>query len=180
MSLSAPRPDSLIAQAVMETPVGLAFLFFSAKGLLRLAFAEERDLKEGVAMGATPETQTLPAGVLHTWHQQVAQALEDYFSGNPAQVQNPPLDLQGTPFQRRVWLELQKIPWGKTVSYRELATRLGRPQAARAVGQACGANPVPILIPCHRVIAADGSLGGYSSGLERKRRLLAHEQGGGS
>jgi len=101
--------------------------------------------------------------------------VDDYFAGKPASFEALPLDLQGSPFQLRVWQELQKIPRGETVSYQELAKHIGRPRAARAVGQACGANPIPILIPCHRVIAANGSLGGYSSGLERKRWLLKHE-----
>ncbi len=165
----------LTAQAVVETPVGLAFLFFSANGLMRLAFAEDRDLKEGVMVGATPETKSLAEGLLQEWHYRVAQALEDYFSGNSRAADDLPLDHKGTAFQLRVWRELRKIPAGETISYQELANRAGAPKAARAAGQACGANPIPILIPCHRVVAADGSLGGYSSGLERKRWLLRHE-----
>jgi methylated-DNA-[protein]-cysteine S-methyltransferase len=169
------RNAPLTAQAAMETPVGLAFLFFSAKGLERLAFGGEKGFEEGIGVEATPETQSLPEGVQKTWHDQVAQALEDFFAGKPVAANDLPLDLQGTPFQLRVWQELQKILRGETVSYQELAQRVGRPKAARAVGQACGANPIPLLIPCHRVIASDGSLGGYSSGLERKRWLLKHE-----
>jgi O-6-methylguanine DNA methyltransferase len=160
----------------METPLGLAFLFFSSKGLQRLAFAGEKDFKEGVVMGSTAETQALPPGVLKNWHDRVAQALEDYFHGNPAPFPALDLDLQGTPFQLRVWQELRKIPYGETVSYQELARRLKNPKASRAVGRACGANPIPLIIPCHRVIAGDGSLGGFSSGLARKRWLLEHEK----
>ncbi len=81
----------------------------------------------------------------------------------------------GTSFQRRVWKGLTDIPYGQVVSYGELARRIGMPGAARAVGQANGANPIPIVIPCHRVIAADGTIGGFSSGLPIKRQLLAHE-----
>ena len=84
------------------------------------------------------------------------------------------LDLRGTPFQRAVWDEMQRIPFGRTTTYGELARRLGRPGASRAVGHACGANPVPIVVPCHRVVAREG-LGGFSAGLQRKRALLAHE-----
>ena len=175
----APRKSSrkspLTAQAIMETPLGLAFLFFSPNGLQRLAFPGEKDLKEEVVMGSTPETQALPQGVLKDGHDRVAQALEDYFAGNPAPFASLDLDLQGTPFQLRVWQELRKIPYGETISYLELATRLGNPKATRAVGQANANNPIPLIIPCHRVIAADGSLGGYSSGLDRKRWLLRHE-----
>jgi O-6-methylguanine DNA methyltransferase len=173
------QKPAMPAQAVIETPVGLAFMYFSAKGLARLAFADEKDFKEGVLVGATPETESLPKGLLQEWHQRVAQALEDYFSGPNGAANDLPLDLKGTSFQLRVWQELSKIPQGETISYQELARRAGAPKAARAAGQACGANPIPILIPCHRVVAADGSLGGYSSGLERKRWLLRHEGGKG-
>ena len=93
----------------------------------------------------------------------------------PASFKNLPLDLEGSPFHLRVWQELMKIPPGETISYQEMARRLGNPQASRAVGQACGANPIPLIVPCHRVIAKSGALGGFSSGLERKRGLLAHE-----
>jgi methylated-DNA-[protein]-cysteine S-methyltransferase len=81
----------------------------------------------------------------------------------------------GTPFQRRVWKGLTDIPYGQVISYGELARRIGMPGAARAVGQANGANPIPIVIPCHRVIAANGTIGGFSSGLAIKRQLLSHE-----
>jgi methylated-DNA-[protein]-cysteine S-methyltransferase len=86
-----------------------------------------------------------------------------------------PLDLLGTPFQCLVWHALQDIPYGVTWTYRELAQRLGRPRALRAVGAANAANPVPIVVPCHRVVAAGGKLGGYTGGLDLKRRLLALE-----
>ena len=105
----------------------------------------------------------------------MAKALEDYGAGKSPDLSGLPLDLQGTSFQKRVWEELRKIPWGGTISYKELAARVGNPKALRAVGQANGANPIPLIIPCHRVIAANGTIGGYSSGVERKRRLLRHE-----
>ena len=85
------------------------------------------------------------------------------------------LDLDGTPFQRAVWKRLCAIPTGKTISYGALAASIGRPRAARAVGAAVGANPVPILVPCHRVIGQDGSLTGFGLGLPMKRALLLHE-----
>ncbi|MDN3293955.1 methylated-DNA--[protein]-cysteine S-methyltransferase [Streptomyces ficellus] len=88
-----------------------------------------------------------------------------------------PLQLAGTPFQRRVWDELRKIPYGETRSYGELAVVLGKPGASRAVGLANGKNPVSIIVPCHRVIGASGSLTGYGGGLDRKQRLLAFESG---
>jgi AraC family transcriptional regulator of adaptative response/methylated-DNA-[protein]-cysteine methyltransferase len=85
------------------------------------------------------------------------------------------LDLQGTPFQKKVWAELLRIPAGQTRSYGEIARRVKHPTAYRAVANACGANPVAVVVPCHRVIASDGSIGGYGLGLDRKRRLLANE-----
>ncbi len=85
------------------------------------------------------------------------------------------LDLVGTDFQRRVWQAIAKIPAGQVISYAELARRAGRPRAIRAAAQACGANPVPLLVPCHRVVASDGGLGGFGGGLPMKRKLLARE-----
>ncbi|MEO8192718.1 MAG: methylated-DNA--[protein]-cysteine S-methyltransferase [Gemmatimonadales bacterium] len=86
-----------------------------------------------------------------------------------------PLDLQGTPFQIEVWKEMLRIPAGSTRSYAEVARNIGRPKAFRAVAQACGANPVPVIVPCHRVVASGGKLGGYTGGIDRKIALLANE-----
>ena len=85
------------------------------------------------------------------------------------------LDLEGTEFQRKAWQAMRKIPFGETISYGEQARKVGKPKAYRAVGSANGKNPIPIIVPCHRVLASDGSLGGYSLGLPMKRRLLALE-----
>lgn len=104
----------------------------------------------------------------------VAAALARYFAGAVREFALA-LAPAGTPFQRRVWAELVRIPYGTTISYAELARRLGDSKAVRAVGRANGANPIPIVVPCHRVIGADGTLTGYAGGLERKRALLALE-----
>ena len=98
-----------------------------------------------------------------------------YFEGDLKAIEKVPTDGGGTEFQRRVWAELKLIPCGVTVSYGDIARRLGHPQATRAVGLANGRNPVSIVVPCHRVIGADGSLTGYGGGLDRKKWLLAHE-----
>ena len=103
-------------------------------------------------------------------------ALQSYFAGARDALARVPVDPGGTEFQRRVWAALVRIPPGRTLSYRELAAAIGAPAAVRAVGAANGANPVALVIPCHRVIAADGTLGGYAGGLRRKRWLLAHER----
>ena len=102
------------------------------------------------------------------------EQLDAYFAGE-LETFDLDLDPHGTPFQQRVWDELTRIPYGETISYSELAHRLGDPKLVRAVGLANGRNPISIVIPCHRVIGADGSLVGYGGGLERKRWLLEHE-----
>lgn len=104
----------------------------------------------------------------------VRAQLDAYFAGELTDF-DLPLAARGTTFQLRVWSALRSIPYGATISYGELARRIGQPAAARAVGLANGANPIPIVLPCHRVIGADGSLTGFGGGLERKRWLLAHE-----
>ncbi len=104
-----------------------------------------------------------------------ASQLEAYLAGKHRGF-DLPLDPAGTPFQREVWFTLASIPYGQTISYAELASKVGRPRAFRAVGQANGANPLPIFLPCHRVVASGGGLGGYSGGLDLKRALLALER----
>jgi methylated-DNA-[protein]-cysteine S-methyltransferase len=106
---------------------------------------------------------------------EVASQLDEYFAGTRT-VFDVPMALEGTDFQQRVWAELCAIPYGQTISYGELARRVGNPKASRAVGLANGRNPVAVIVPCHRVIAADGSLGGYGGGLDRKVHLLGLEQ----
>jgi len=103
-----------------------------------------------------------------------ARQLDEYFTGKRQEF-DLPLHLEGTAFQRRVWQVLTEIPYGTTWSYGQLAKRIDNPKASRAVGLANGANPISILVPCHRVIGADGSLTGYGGGVERKHWLLAHE-----
>ena len=107
---------------------------------------------------------------------EAAWQLGEYFAG-ARMAFDLPLDLQGTPFQRQAWLALAESPYGETVSYAEQAVRLGRPSAVRAVGAANGRNPVPIVLPCHRVVGSDGSLTGFGGGLDVKRALLDHEAG---
>ncbi|WP_062202467.1 methylated-DNA--[protein]-cysteine S-methyltransferase [Demequina salsinemoris] len=102
-------------------------------------------------------------------------AVESYFHGDGAIEALPPLDMKGTELQRAVWNELVRIPAGVTRTYTDIAVAVGRPRAVRAIGAAIGANPVGVLVPCHRVVGADGRLTGYAGGLDRKRWLLAHE-----
>jgi methylated-DNA-[protein]-cysteine S-methyltransferase len=104
---------------------------------------------------------------------ETATQFEEYFAGERAEF-DVPMELDGTPFQREVWTELTRIPYGETISYGELARRVGRPNGPRAVGQANGRNPIPIIVPCHRVLASNG-IGGYGGGIKVKRALLAVE-----
>jgi methylated-DNA-[protein]-cysteine S-methyltransferase len=152
-----------------DTPLGQVILSFTPKGLAALDFAgEEGEMSQGKP----------PSPPLDSMIEAVVKELYDFFKGAPTDFQAVPLDLQGTPFQIRVWQELRRIPRGRAISYREMAQRVGSPKGFRAVGQAIARNPIPIIIPCHRVIAADGSLGGYSSGIARKRWLIHHEASG--
>jgi len=157
-----------------ETPVGPLVLIADGDTLVGLEFADALDRRDTLGrslerhLGAfTTREHADPAGA--------ASRLARYFAGELGALDEQQAAPQGTPFQREVWAMLRTIPAGATWSYREMATRLGRPAALRAVGAANGANPIALFVPCHRVIAADGSLWGYGGGLERKRWLLAHE-----
>ena len=147
------------------TPLGPLCLYFTGAGLSALEF----DGPEPGTDGPPPPPSLVPM------IDAVKMELAAYFAGVATDFAALTLDPHGTPFQLRVWEELRRIPRGETISYRELAARVGNAGAAQAVGQANAANPIPLIIPCHRVISADGSLGGYSSGLDRKRWLLRHE-----
>lgn len=107
--------------------------------------------------------------------EQVCGLLDEYFRGGQPDFSLVPLQAEGTLFQREVWKALLTIPYGETRTYGQIAHMIGRPKAVRAVGGACGRNPLPILVPCHRVVGADGSLTGFSCGLDRKRFLLSLE-----
>jgi methylated-DNA-[protein]-cysteine S-methyltransferase len=106
----------------------------------------------------------------------LTDAIGSYFAGELRAIDALPVATSGTPFQSEVWRALRKIPCGTTISYAQLAKGIGRPAAIRAVGHANGVNPVSVVVPCHRVIASDGSLSGYGGGIERKRWLLVHER----
>jgi methylated-DNA-[protein]-cysteine S-methyltransferase len=138
---------------------------YSSAGLAGLHFPESGNHSE--CAGATE--------LVSHWHALTAAAVDAILGGrNPGEL--PPLDLSGqSPFRKSVWAEMRKLRAGETVSYGELADRIGTPAGARAVGNACGANPIPLLIPCHRILACGGKLGGFSGGLDWKRKLLARE-----
>jgi methylated-DNA-[protein]-cysteine S-methyltransferase len=150
----------------MESPLGELLLAGDAEELQRL---DMRDGRRPVAIRPDWERDDLAFGP-------VRGQLEEYFAGERRDFEVR-LALHGNPFEQRVWEALRQIPYGDTVSYGEIARRIGDPGAARAVGLANGRNPVAVIVPCHRVIGADGSLTGYGGGLERKRFLLDLEAG---
>jgi methylated-DNA-[protein]-cysteine S-methyltransferase len=133
---------------------------------IRLEGDPERLAKEWVRQEPVERGRLTPA---------LTRAFDAYFKGDIRAIDALEADPGGTEFQRSVWAELRRIRAGSTISYSQLAARIGRPDAVRAVGTANGANPVPIVIPCHRVIGANGALVGYGGGLDMKRWLLAHE-----
>lgn len=152
----------------IPTVIGDFTARFNAHGLAELSFPSPRASRKSI------EAAPVPSHV-RAWVKLTQTALNSILAGKtPSQL--PPLDLSvGTDFQQAVWRELAQIPVQQTRTYGEIAHRIGRPRAVRAVGGACGANPIPVLIPCHRVLAANGKIGGFSSGLERKRELLGRE-----
>lgn len=153
--------------AMTESPVGPLTLVSDGEALLAVLFAPaQADLQRDFAM-ATPGVDA----VLHT----ATEQLQGYFAGTRKAFDLPVRFAVGTPFQREVWTALQRIPFGTTWSYAQLAAAVGRPLAQRAVGAANGRNPLSVVVPCHRVIGASGSLTGYGGGLERKEWLLALE-----
>jgi methylated-DNA-[protein]-cysteine S-methyltransferase len=150
----------------LETPVGRLLLAGDQGGLWRI------DFQNG---GRSQRPDPAWRACTDTFDDVVAQ-LREYFAGGRKRFELS-LMPQGTPFQQRVWRALLEIPYGATIAYAQLAARIGQPSASRAVGLANGRNPLPIVIPCHRVIGADGSLTGYGGGLAIKERLLALERG---
>jgi methylated-DNA-[protein]-cysteine S-methyltransferase len=149
---------------IYDSPLGPLTLIGSPRGLASLQFPGHA----GRLPRADWRPRAFPA---------VLEQLEAYFAGE-RQAFELELDLVGTEFQRRVWAELQQVPYGSTISYSGLARAIGRSDRARAVGAAVGRTPVPIVVPCHRAVAADGALTGYRGGLERKRALLDLEAQG--
>lgn len=139
-----------------KSPLGVLYLVFSGKALSGISFD-----KPALRQGNAPKT--------------LRRQLDDYFAGRLRRFSYPVQFAVGTDFEREVWLALADVPYGETRTYKWLAERVGRPRATRAVGQALSKNPVPIVLPCHRIIESDGDMGGYSSGVHIKRRLLDME-----
>jgi AraC family transcriptional regulator, regulatory protein of adaptative response / methylated-DNA-[protein]-cysteine methyltransferase len=158
---------ALIRWALVDTSLGQMLVAATDKGICRLSFDED----ESALTLRFPKAQILPAdAAMADLAKRAVAAVE-----RPDRMPDLPLDVAGTAFQEAVWQELRRIPVGETRSYADIAAAIGKPKAVRAAGSANGANNVAVLIPCHRVVRADGSLGGYAYGLERKAKLLERE-----
>lgn len=156
-------PSHAHCSRLVDTPIGGLVLLASDDGLAGLFFQHRVD------------SQELPADDSSNRFLTRAQTqLKEYFAGKRTAFEVP-LDVRGTEFQRSVWRELSRIPFGVTRSYAEIAERIGKPRSVRAVGAANGSNPISVIVPCHRVIGADGSLTGFGGGLDLKRSLLELE-----
>ena len=171
-----PLPPEEFGIASMPTPIGAMLIVFDRDHRMRaLNFADHeprmrRELRLHYGHeGPSWRLREMALPVL------LCQPLERYFSGELTALDEIQVHTAGTEFQRDVWRELRKIPAGTTLSYGQLAAKIGRPKAVRAVGMANGANPVGVVVPCHRVIGADASLTGYGGGLHRKHWLLTHD-----
>jgi methylated-DNA-[protein]-cysteine S-methyltransferase len=155
-----------LVQYQMKSPIGPIFLVASQNGLQGLLWVKHDFAKlVNTLTGKSPEILILG---------KAESQIQEYFAGTRKKFEIE-LDLQGTEFQKKVWTALQKIPYGSTCSYRDIAKKIRNDKAFRAVGTANGRNPISIIVPCHRVIAADGTLGGYAGGLPVKTQLLRLE-----
>lgn len=173
--MSYPRPEGALLVRTIDSPVGPLGLAASAAGLLALRFGPigsgAAEVSVSDAIRSRNASIRFAGGILET----AARQLEAYFAGELRNF-TVSLDLMGTPFQMSVWTRLRTIPYGARSTYGELARRLGDPNLARAVGAASGANPVGIIVPCHRLVGSDGDLTGFAGGLHAKQALLRHEE----
>ena len=166
------KPPEIFSIDRLDTPIGVALVETDADGMLRAFDWEDHAARVRgllrLQYGAVELKEARAPGAIRS-------ALSGYFKGDLDALRTIDWRIAGTPFQQKVWNALPKIPAGTTMTYGALATRLGSPNAMRAVGHANGSNPISVVIPCHRLIGANGALIKYGSGLERKRWLLAHE-----
>lgn len=146
----------------IRTSLGFLQIVSDEKGVIRITW-----LQDGL------KTEKLDTS--YGFEKMLIETIKEYFSGKTVDFENIPLNLEGTDFELKVWEVLRIIPYGERKTYSDIANIIDKKNAQRAVGNACGKNPVPLLIPCHRVIKTDGSLGGYSSGIARKKKLLELE-----
>lgn len=163
MKIGVTNPAVIASYAYLDSPIGRLLLVADDRGLREINFPKGERAPD-------PAWQENANALREPMRQ-----LHEYFAGKREDF-DLPLAPRGTPFQQTVWKELCRIPYGQTISYGDLARRIGNPNASRAVGLANGSNPIPIIIPCHRVIGSNGKLTGYGGGLQIKEKLLALEQ----
>ncbi|MBZ5528075.1 MAG: bifunctional DNA-binding transcriptional regulator/O6-methylguanine-DNA methyltransferase Ada [Acidobacteriia bacterium] len=164
-----------IRYAIADSTLGKVLIGSTERGISAVYLGAEEKKLRGELRKEYPRAEIFPGNdTFSKWVREIVERI----AGRPPRL-DLPLDVQATAFQRRVWQELQKIPFGATRTYTQIARQLGKPRAVRAVARACATNPVSIVVPCHRVIRADGSLAGYRWGLERKQKLLAREKEAG-
>jgi AraC family transcriptional regulator, regulatory protein of adaptative response / methylated-DNA-[protein]-cysteine methyltransferase len=169
--LKAGGKDERIRHARAQTSLGPILVGATARGICMVEFGAEAPLLAELRR-RFPNASVEPADAeLRSWVKQVVKVIDDSRTDTSL-----PLDIRGTSFQTRVWQTLRQLATGETLSYAQLARRIGAPNSARAVARACATNGIAVLVPCHRVIASDGALTGYKWGIERKRRLLRQEQ----
>lgn len=173
-SLTKSKEKGTISVARVETELGVMIAAATEKGVCMFEFADYKLLDLELKQLAAAFNAPLVIGG-NPYLDQLQEQLEQYFKGD-RKVFDIPLDLVGTDFQKQVWLSLLKVPYGKTTTYREQASLLGKPNAVRAVANANGKNKISIILPCHRVIGSDGTLTGYGGGMWRKKKLLEFEK----
>ncbi|MEH1849302.1 MAG: bifunctional DNA-binding transcriptional regulator/O6-methylguanine-DNA methyltransferase Ada [Nostoc sp.] len=160
-----------IVYAIAPCPLGYLLVATTEKGICAVKLGDEADKLKHTLIKEFHQAQIMRDDQTH---KEWIQAILDLIAGGKAHL-DLPLDVRGTAFQKQVWQALQKIPYGETRTYTDIAHDIVKPQAVRAVGNACGANPIALIVPCHRVLRSDGSVGGYRWGIERKQKLLIQE-----
>ncbi|MDZ7951505.1 bifunctional DNA-binding transcriptional regulator/O6-methylguanine-DNA methyltransferase Ada [Nostoc sp. DedQUE09] len=160
-----------IVYAIAPCPLGYLLVATTEKGICSVKLGDEADKLEHILNQEFHQAHIMRDD---RTHKEWIQAILDFIAGGEIHL-DLPLDVRGTAFQKQVWEALQKIPYGETRTYTDIAHNIAKPQAVRAVGNACGANPIALIVPCHRVLRSDGSLGGYHWGIERKQKLLTQE-----
>ena len=164
----------IIRYAIGQSYLGWVLVAATELGICRIDIDDDRECLRARLAASLPEAELLDND--SNFNETVSRLLS--FLEKPGQHWDLPLDIQGTAFQRQVWMALRDVPSGTTVSYADIADRIGRPKAARAVAQACASNKLAVAIPCHRVVRSDGELGGYRWGIGKKRMILEREKEG--
>ncbi|MBX9744098.1 MAG: methylated-DNA--[protein]-cysteine S-methyltransferase [Chlamydiales bacterium] len=172
--VSMENGNLILKTAQFDMPPGPMMVVASEEAVYLLEFTDRPGLAQEIEFLTKRTASRIVSGQTQAIRS-IEKELHQYFEGN-LKIFNTPLAPFGSPFRHHVWEELRKIPYGKTISYSELALAIGKPSSRRAVAQANGANQLAIVVPCHRVIYANGQLGGYAGGVERKQWLLGHEK----